>query len=211
MQRPNHLFLLDWNAVGTMDYDAINATVRDLKEMSLYHLPYDDQNVYVRVIGNPEKPGTHITYGPLGEFCDVVFGRNADSETVALRFNETRADIRAEAAFSALVMQDTLIALLATRNIEKSMRENKLRKLGIGKGRARFDYTTTISLPKDLPDDDECPSSGGPRVPHLRRGHIRYQHHGPRNELVKRIWIAPIFVNADPAFIGGRKAYKIAV
>lgn len=34
-------------------------------------------------------------------------------------------------------------------------------------------------------------------APHLRRGHWRRQHHGPRGSLVKRVRVAPVLVNAS--------------
>jgi hypothetical protein len=50
------------------------------------------------------------------------------------------------------------------------------------------------------------------KAPHLRRGHIRQrQHYGPGNHFVKKIWIAPVFVNADPDFVNQRAAYNVAV
>lgn len=33
-------------------------------------------------------------------------------------------------------------------------------------------------------------------APHLRRGHWRRQHYGPRNSLVRRVRIGPVLVNA---------------
>jgi hypothetical protein len=60
------------------------------------------------------------------------------------------------------LLRALLIVLLATRNVVKTTKQNKLAKLGIGKRnfRNRFDYTTTISFPADLEDDPDHPGSG---------------------------------------------------
>ena len=34
-------------------------------------------------------------------------------------------------------------------------------------------------------------------IVHWRRGHFRGQHHGPKNSLVKTIWVEPVWVNAE--------------
>lgn len=107
-----------------------------------------------------------------------------------------------------------LITLLATRNAVKETTHNKLARLGIG-GRhsvdttKRFEYVTRISLPKELEGDHETAREGHPKAPHLRRGHIRYQHYGPRGAYRKPIWIDPVFVNADHEFVSTRKAYNL--
>lgn len=105
-----------------------------------------------------------------------------------------------------------LIVLLATRNTVKTTVQHKCARLGIGK-RHKHEYVTTITLPREMPQDPENPNSipGSPRCPHLRRGHVRRQHHGPHNSLVKQIWIEPVFVNADPNFVSARKQYNISM
>lgn len=105
-----------------------------------------------------------------------------------------------------------LVTLLATRNAVKSRRENKLAKLGIGNKRKvanRYRYTTTISLPDELPIDDEHKPTGAAKAPHLRRGHIRRQRYGPELKFTKPKWIEPVFVNADPGFVSQRDHYNI--
>jgi hypothetical protein len=110
-------------------------------------------------------------------------------------------------------VRDFIITLLATRNAIKRTTVDKLAKLGIGKKKYkhRFTHTTTISLPRpeDMEDDHEHKPTGLHRAPHLRRGHIRHQHYGPKNTYVKRVWIAPVFVNADPDFVSAREGYNV--
>jgi len=42
-----------------------------------------------------------------------------------------------------------------------------------------------------------------------RRGHIRSQHYGVNNSEVKKIFIHPIFVNADDGWIDAKKTYRV--
>jgi hypothetical protein len=202
---PQHLFILQFDVIQAVDFDTIHATVKDLREMDLYRLPYD--NTFVRIIGDPEFAGTMMTFGPLGDFCMAVI---TDAKTGRSANITSAPELRFSLGFSNLVLQDLLIALLATRNVEKSTRENKLKRLGIGKKADRFDFITTVALPKHLDDDEDHPPTGSAKAPHLRRGHIRRQHFGEGNQQVKKIWVAPVFVNADPGFVGGRQAYRIA-
>jgi hypothetical protein len=104
------------------------------------------------------------------------------------------------------------IVLLATRNIEKRTIHNRLAKFGVGKHKAK--YTTTLDLGKvvEAAYEGERPEPGhtGKHLrPHLRRGHIRRQHYGPNNEMIKQVFIQPVFVNADPTFIANRTAYNV--
>lgn len=103
-----------------------------------------------------------------------------------------------------------LIVLLATRNAVKTTVRRKSAALGIGKN--KHEYTTTISLPREMEDDpDHAPKPGGTRCPHLRRGHNRRQHYGPRSALVRTQWIAPVFVNADKEWTRTRVAYNVSL
>lgn len=110
------------------------------------------------------------------------------------------------------IAAETLIVLLSVRNIVKTTHRDALAKLGIGKKKTRWEYTTTISLPKDLEDDPDHPGKPGePKCPHLRRAHFRNQHHGPRNVLVKRIMVPATIVNADKEWTKTRTAYNISI
>lgn len=106
-----------------------------------------------------------------------------------------------------------LIVLLATRNVEKAVQHNKRVKLGIGRGKTH-EYVTTLRVGQVLHNADgdtrtHMATDTVRRRPHLRRGHIRRQAHGPAMTERKSIWIAPMFINADEAWIGARKGYKV--
>lgn len=107
-------------------------------------------------------------------------------------------------------VKDILIVLLATKNAVKTRTKDKLAALGIGKHKNRHVYTTTITLPKVLEEDAEHKPTGLHVRPHLRRGHIRRQHYGPARELIKKVWIDPVFVNADKDFVESRERYNLS-
>lgn len=105
-----------------------------------------------------------------------------------------------------------LVVLLATKNVEKKEVIN--RKLAAGKFNRskayRKDYpiTTTLTIGK-ITENHESVGTGSTVRPHLRRGHIRNQHYGPNNEMTKKIFIQPVFVNADEGWVANREAYNV--
>jgi hypothetical protein len=108
-----------------------------------------------------------------------------------------------------------LIVLLATKNtkieriVNKQLMRGKFNKSQ--EYRLKFPITTTISIGKIT----ETYTQDGEDIrnvrPHLRRGHLRTQHYGPKNELTKKIFIQPVFVNASEGWIAERKAYNISM
>jgi hypothetical protein len=107
--------------------------------------------------------------------------------------------------------EQILIVLLATKNIQKDVetcnkpnsrhrREQTLSK---------YSSTTTISIGKISKTMRSADGTGGPVRPHLRRGHIRNQPHGPGNSEVRRIFIQPMFINADQGWIDTKKEYRV--
>src|SRR5215469_6930452 len=129
-------------------------------------------------------------------------------------FHDLRQEFTDNHVDSIMTMCELLIVSLATRNAHKSTVVNKLAKLGIGKkrkGTQSYPRVTTITISKELEDDSEHSTEGKPKAPHLRRGHIRNQHYGPKGSFRKRVWIQPCFVNADKDFVSSRQAYNLSL
>jgi hypothetical protein len=102
-----------------------------------------------------------------------------------------------------------LIVLLATKNIERRVIKNDARA---NSKRARddaksFSTTTYLNIGK-ITETCRGGSSSGPVRPHLRRGHIRSQRYGEGFKEIKKIFIRPVFVNADKEWVEQQKTYK---
>lgn len=242
------LFIIGHDALAAVSDEEVVATVAGLKEVGLYHLPYD--RVAVRFLTDdcvlPYNPDVasigldrrfnfwqaddgrwHSKMGPAHyiEFRNInLRGEPAsmwcvhDGSDTGWRPYEFNADNKTGASSLDDMSErtaDILITLLATRNAVKETVEHKTAKLGIGGKQPgstrRYQYVTTIGVPKELEDDVEHKPTGATRAAHLRRGHIRRQHYGPGNQFVKTKWIAPVFVNADPSFVNTRAAYNVSL
>lgn len=216
-----HLFILPRGCYRGANADEVRATIDGLREMGLYRLPYDD-DVYIQLPASdclvsgdkrPTTPYAHVIVGPLGNRAEhhprvLAFNTLSKFEIDLSATPKTDAE---QVAGMVECASSVLIAMLATRNVVKVTKENKLAKFGIGKKNPakRFAYTTTISYPTEM-DDHESVAPGAAKCPHLRRGHIRRQHYGPGREYIKKVWIDPVFVNADPDFVDQRRAYNIS-
>jgi len=122
---------------------------------------------------------------------------------------------RVEKTISSLasIINAMLLVLLATKNsvqeqrLDKQLASGKFSKANIH--RKNYPLTTTIRIGKIT---ETMRASDGQTYtvrPHLRRGHIRNQHYGPKNEMVKSVFIQPVFVNADEGWIAERRAYNV--
>lgn len=150
----------------------------------------------------------------------IVTQRTADGMIVDQDSTVTRAEFGEAFAASETerdAVADMLITLLATRNAVKNVEHNSRLKRGLSSASKpgstrRYEYVTTISVPREMEDDPEHAGiTGQAKAPHLRRGHVRRQHHGPRNVMVKSIWVAPVFVNADREWVSQRRAYNVSL
>lgn len=155
---------------------------------------YRDDVLYQALIKNP-----------AGSWCDLI----AFLEQAEIKYKTQNTIESVEE--SGIGLAKLLIVLLATKNVVKTRTKDKLLAMGIGKHKNNMRplYTTTLTLPKPEHMETEGPVTPGtsPR-PHLRRGHIRNQKHGPKLQFIKRIWIEPVFVNADENFVSSRTAYN---
>ncbi len=227
-----HLFCIDQGVWTALSEEEVGATVAGLREIGLYSLPYNG-SINVRIIRSPmfftEAHDVHrsdeegfvwdcVIVGRLGE-PQPEFNLKLESSPVPFermpperdkhrllfrhRMRETTGS-----AHKRSWWRDGLVAILASKGIEKVTRQNKRQRLGIGSN--AHEYITTIKLFPSLErGTDQEARPGRPVRPHLRRGHIRNQHYGVGNLLVKRIWIDPVFVNADDDFLSTRTAYRI--
>ncbi len=108
-----------------------------------------------------------------------------------------------------------LIVLLATKNIEKTTKFHKDISNGkvskATKHRKKYPYTTTLTIGRITENYNGSEFTGMSRRPHLRRGHVRTQHYGPRNELTKKIFIPSVFVNGSEDIKSSRVAYNVSI
>lgn len=227
----DNLFIIEndaWDAAGR---EEVAATCDALREVGLYRIPYRTVVARVRL---DRAVGVRFSWGPdkkdrALKFVEVTL-RDDDSVS-PLRIVQNNGKIEAipdpldfemesretRERYHVLVphekvaqyIKDTLIALLATKNIEKRTSENALGRLGIGKNK-KYSVITRISIGAIVDDAEASPANGTMHLrPHLRSGHIRNQRHGPLRSLIRQIFIEPVFVNADHSYVP-REAYVVA-
>src|SRR5215471_8283089 len=222
-----HLFVIGLNVFNAVSVEEVDATVSALKELDLYRLPYE--NCHIKFPFTYVATCKHIRPGYEQYFDTALDGKvrwkepdfwflaKLESGEVSVMYEGSKLEWgKAHLAVSdddkrpdiCLMIKDLLITLLATENAVKTTSKNKLANLGIGK--SRYVYTTTISLPAGL-SGNKSAGSGPAKCPHLRRGHIRRQRHGPANALIKRIWIAPMLIHADQEFTRTRTSYNVSM
>jgi len=107
------------------------------------------------------------------------------------------------------------IVLLSTKNIKKDTKIHdcmtRKRVPDSKKYRKDYPYTTTLSIGKITENYDGSEFTGVSRRPHLRRGHVRTQHYGPKNELTKKIFVQSVFVNGSEDMKSNRVAYNVSI
>ena len=109
------------------------------------------------------------------------------------------------------VLFDALIILLATKNAEKKTIINDARSRTHREREDSKKYVTTTTIKIGAITETVLSEGGTGRTvrPHLRRGHVRQQRFGEGREQIKKVFIAPCFVNADKDWVDINKDYKV--
>jgi hypothetical protein len=171
-----------------------------------YEIDKNNQAIITHLLIDDDLEENREHYPNIQAYCDKATASMAKKPELvaelgmgADKFNEiTKAVMNA--------LPSVLICFLATKNAVKTTTRNRLAKFGIGKQKA--EYVTTITIGARYDSSGQHIDTKTHKRAHFRRGHIRRQHHGPNNSLEKKIWIDPIFVNADQEYVP-RAAYKI--
>lgn len=191
----------------------LGSIVSDLVEADLFHLPFqyvDFRAMFKDGATRVEVQNLHFTRTLTSLEAANVFSINtpfASGADVYMdeKIYETKFPLSKMCNWCAAF----LIIALATSNIEKKVDLNKRAKLGIGK--KKNSSITYLHLPKTVyvGATSTGNGTGQTRRMHLRRGHRRNQRIGPGRTQHKDVWIAPMFINADDAFVPAVKEYRL--
>lgn len=233
------LFKIPNSLWATVSFEEVSATYADMKELGIAQLPYPDMTIEAAaalvfpIVGPDGKASREVNWSLEDKahihFVNGLYSRTSiparssnqraieDVGAFLKKLPETESLKLALASFPmfAEAVEKLLVVLLATKNIVKERIFHPLARHGVGKEKAL--NTTTLYIGsvtergtgKDGESSSDEDSPAVFRRPHLRRGHIRRQHHGQGNTLVKEIFIQPCFVNADESFISERTAYNV--
>jgi len=228
------LFRLSHEIWDATSREEIKKTVDDMYELNIFHPPFKKFAIQIQFkflqkmlnseyLGSAEKCSIIYHFESLGNLdvtCllslidqdNKILVEKSPIDSMIKKHPEYKELILAFAVTGMDIME-TLIVLLATKN---HVKEEKFDK-DIARGRYnkkqayRKDYpiTTTISIGKITETYEGQGGTGSKKRPHMRRGHIRTQHYGPGRELTQKIFIQPVFVNADEGWIAERRAYNV--
>ena len=224
-------FKIASNVFDAVSVDVVNKTAEDMQALCIYRAPFPEiyiqakcslmDKIFSKVLPKYVRKNTlneeilfHCKfYGTRARVVPYLsLGKKDFRPLDREKFNDN--EFRAtEAQFYVLADMTVklLIVLLATKNIEKDVQTcNKPNSRNRREQTlSKYSSTTTISIGKISKTMRSANGTGGPVRPHLRRGHIRNQPHGPGNSEVRRIFIQPMFINADQGWIDTKKEYRV--
>jgi hypothetical protein len=225
-------FKIATNVFDAMSFDDMKKTAIDMVELKIYRPPFSSfciqvkshclQTAWVQAknskrVHEPKMEFIFNFYLPnlmYYESCEIDFfvsTNGIDFKNLKPENFVNEAEAQQEVEWMATTSMMALIVLLATKNIHKDVetcnkpnsrnrREQTLSK---------YSSTTTISIGKISQTMRSEGGTGGPVRPHLRRGHIRHQRCGEGRLEVKKIFIQPMFINADQGWIDTQKEYRV--
>lgn len=222
-----------------LDIEAISVTFTDMYELGLTRAPYEDFSILIeteflrtvcqnsgaeddfsdtlRAMGASLYIRYQVEYGETYEedtfACLSGFQRSKNAPIEWVPQELLPPNVGKSMMGLAKYCYRILIVLLATPNVEKTVTRNTSHAAShkTRQDAKNFEYTTTIRIGKITEIcSGQGSGTGSSKRPHLRRGHIRRQRHGEGRTEVKKIFIPPMFVNADENWIRNeRKEYKI--
>jgi len=225
------LFKIASNIFDSLTMEDINQTALDMQELGLYQPPFDAFYIQVKTrfmenlasayyksevrygLGIKTEMmfkyvmmDAHVRMTPFFSLDGKEFGTLSHDEVEGMGPQAEK-----QLTWFGHTISKVLTVLLATKNIEKDVeacnkptsRNRRERTL------SKYSSVTTIRIGKITETMRSIGGSGSSVRPHLRRGHIRHQHYGKGNTELKKIFIQPMFINADQGWIDGQKEYRV--
>lgn len=226
------LFKIAANIFDSISLKDVEKTADDMQELGIYLPPYN--HFYIQ--GNMKFILTMMQYVSEEDLSSVMEGVKPDKMQVMFEyvFDGTHMQVAMLRSFNgsefipveskmftgtdkdwtewvAFTAVELLIVLLSTKNIEKETETCNKPNSRNRRERTMSKYAsiTTIKIGKITETARSGNGNGGPVRPHLRRGHIRSQPYGKGKSEVKRIFIQPMFINADQGWINSQKEYRV--
>lgn len=220
-------FVIQKDALELMGRADISSTIQALHDAQLTRLPYpeilieysecaEDGSDEFRHFVLLEELDGHKAFTPTWAFFDMtkrVGGMQkvparisfAHEGKMAFEYSDygmtkRLRDVIDHGAQCCRYAADICFMLLNTRGIEKEVIEcHALNKQRVAKGRTRIPTHRYVHIAKVYRRDGthEAYQTGTHKRMHLRKGHVRNQHYGPKNESVKIIYVEPVIVNFD--------------